>query len=66
MTRGEDSYQAPAKLRTLDGITTLAEKFDLNGRKDAKKFMNCIYPPLIKGPSGVPIIYLLPPPGKLE
>ena len=65
MTRGDEAYLVPGKLRTLESIAENAEMFAANGSKlkDAKNYKNCVHPPLIKGPPGLPLIFFIPPPG---
>ena len=63
ITRGLEAWVEEGKLRTLESIAENAELYAANGSKDAKLYKNCVHPPLIKGPPGLPIIHFIPPPG---
>ena len=65
ITKGKEAWLVAGKLRTLESIAENAEFFTANGSvlKDAKLYKNCVHPPLIKGPTDLPLIYFIPPPG---
>ena len=55
-------YTKSAKSRTLGDTQDYYKDYVTNGRKNAPKYFNCIYEPLIKGKATDEMIDLIPPP----
>ena len=55
-------YAKKAKLRTLGQIQDYYESYVNDGRKNAKKYFNCVHEPLINGERSDEMLDLIPPP----